>query len=151
LPPSAAFQQSVTWWQSERGLIGFAFSLGFSRSVSVEGTQFPVQSGVVLPSGFFPVSPAFLTSQTSIDSGEDSPAALNVWILVGITVGGLVIIVVIITLVIFLCCGRIRKQNALPHHETLIEEPETVDTNSAFWEFSQDFTATTEWRTDTLS
>jgi hypothetical protein len=79
-------------------------------------------------------------------------------------VGGIVMIVVIITLIIFFCRGRIclrkvssesqdsftSKLIATPLQESLIEEPETVVTNSGFWDFSQDFVSTTEWRTDSL-
>jgi hypothetical protein len=143
LPPSAAFQQSVSWWQSERGLVGFAFSLCFSRSASVEASHLPVQSAVVLPSGFFPVWTTLPLSQTAIVTGGDSNTTLKIKILVEITVGGLVIIV-----------GyhyTVGSPSVPSSPETLIQEPETVDTNSGFWEFSHDFTTTTEWGPGSVS
>jgi hypothetical protein len=108
LPPSAAFQQSLSWWQSERGFrsFEFAFSPSFSRSVSVGGTSRYTQSRVSLPSdcffvsGSFPGSPTFRSSQSPIESGSDSNTVLKAGSVVGMVVGGMVIIAVIITLVV---------------------------------------------------
>jgi hypothetical protein len=142
LPPSVAFQYSLIW---------FDFSLNFSRSHT-------------FISGTFPGSPAFQSSQIPIESGGDSNTELKVGSLVGIVVGGIVMISVIITLVVLIYRGRIcvwkvssesqdsytSKSIISPLMESLIEEPETVVTNSAFWDFSQDFVSTTEWRTDSV-
>jgi hypothetical protein len=79
-------------------------------------------------------------------------------------VGGIMMIAVIITLIIFFCRGRIcvrrfssesqdsftSKPIATPLKESLIEEPETIVINSGFWDFSHDAVSTIEQGQDSL-
>jgi hypothetical protein len=149
---SDMFQNSVTWWQSEREFQspGFVISLDFCHSASVKDTSLLTQSRMRMSSVCFLISetfrdsPDFLASQVSLESGGDSNMALKVEIVVRMIVRGLVMISVIILLIVFLCRSRICVQAVssessdlstsrsivTPLVESSIEEPETGATNS---------------------